>query len=139
MEIETDRTEASASTDSTTTSEGPVNSSLVGPSSEESPTITVVMPTLDEEDGFRECIGDVEHALCDLGVTGEVIVSDSSSDRTSELAREAGAIVVEPDGDGYGYAYRYGFRYARGDYVVMGDAHTTYDFGVLPDLLDPLV
>lgn len=139
VEIETERTESPASTDLSNSFHRPADSPLVGPNSDRSPTITVVMPTLDEEDGVQQCITDVERALCELDVSGEVIVSDSSSDRTPELAREAGAIVVEPDDDGYGYAYRYGFRYARGEYVVMGDADTTYDFSRLPDLLDPLV
>lgn len=53
-------------------------------------------------------------------------ISDSSTDRALEIARELGAAVVNPDRLGYGYAYRYGFSHARGDYVVMGDADTTY-------------
>lgn len=61
-------------------------------------------------------------------------ISDSSTDRTLEIARELGAAVVNPDRLGYGYAYRYGFSHARGDYVVMGDADTTYDFTELPKL-----
>lgn len=36
----------------------------------------------------------------------EIIVSDSSTDRTPETAHEEGAIVVEPDGKGYRYAYQ---------------------------------
>jgi len=97
------------------------------------------MPTLDEEDGIEECIERVKTALRKLDVTGEVIVSDSSTDRTPELARDAGAIVVEPGGGGYGYAYRYAFERARGEYLVMGDADTTYDFEELPALLHPLM
>lgn len=115
-----------------------LDSLLASPSSDETPTISVVMPTLDEEEGIEECIRSVKRALWELGVTGEIIVSDSSSDRTAELARAAGAVVVEPDDEGYGYAYRYGFRFARGDYVVMGDADTTYDFRELPALVEPL-
>jgi hypothetical protein len=47
--------------------------------------------------------------------------------------------VVEPDRPGYGYAYRYGFRFVRGEYVVMGDADTTYDFSELPRLFEPIL
>jgi hypothetical protein len=46
--------------------------------------------------------------------------------------------VVTPDRPGYGYAYRYAFEHARGDYIVIGDADTTYNFQELPRLLEPV-
>jgi glycosyltransferase involved in cell wall biosynthesis len=49
-----------------------------------------------------------------------------------------GATIVEPDEKGYGYAYRYAFDRARGEYIVMGDADTTYDFESIPRLLNHL-
>jgi hypothetical protein len=111
---------------------------LLPADSDVEPMISVVMPTLDEEDGIGECIDRVQTAFANLQIQGEVIISDSSTDRTPEIAREKGAIVVEPDGKGYGYAYRYGFERVRGDYVVMGDADTTYDFEKIPELLEPV-
>ena len=107
---------------------------LLDESSEQTPTLTVVLPTLNEEEGIVECIERIREALDELGIYGEIIVSDSSTDRTPELAEQHGAIVVEPDGAGYGYAYRYAFQRARGEYVAMGDADTTYDFTELPKL-----
>ena len=111
---------------------------LLSADSDITPTVSVVMPTLNEEDGIAECIERVRNALDKLQVHGEVIISDSSTDRTPEIAREMGAIVVEPDGKGYGYAYRYAFDRVRGEYVVMGDADTTYDFERIPALLEPV-
>lgn len=111
---------------------------LVGPDSETDPVLSVVMPTLNEEAGIRECIERVVTALEELRMPGEIVISDSSTDRTPEIAREMGAIVVEPDDKGYGYAYRYAFERVRGDYVVMGDADTTYDFEKIPTLLEPV-
>jgi glycosyltransferase involved in cell wall biosynthesis len=112
---------------------------LVMGDSDVEPVLSVVLPTLNEERGIGECLTAIETALAELGVTGEVIVSDSSTDRTPEIARAHGARVVEPDREGYGYAYRYGFQFARGDYVVMGDADTTYDFEELPKLMEPIL
>jgi len=112
---------------------------LVDAESEQTPTLSIVMPTLDEEDGIRECIRRIRTAVADLGVSAEILVSDSSTDRTPEIAREMGAIVVEPDEPGYGYAYRYAFERARGEFVAMGDADTTYDFAELPGLLRHLI
>jgi len=107
---------------------------LVDDDSDTEPVLTVVMPTLNEEAGIEECILRVRNAVVELGVPTEIVVSDSSTDRTPEIAREMGARVVEPDRDGYGYAYQYGFDHARGEYIAMGDADTTYDFEQLPRL-----
>nr|WP_283102421.1 glycosyltransferase family 2 protein [Haloplanus sp. XH21] len=96
------------------------------------------MPTMNEEEGIRECIERVKTAVKESGYQTEVIISDDSTDRTPEIARELGAIVVEPDEAGYGYAYRYAFERCRGDYIVIGDADTTYDFEQFPTLLDPV-
>jgi glycosyltransferase involved in cell wall biosynthesis len=102
--------------------------------SDEQPVISFVMPTMNEEAGIAECIERAIRALETLDVPGEIIVSDSSTDRTPEIAHSMGAIVVEPDAEGYGYAYRYAFAETRGGYIVMGDADTTYDFEELPKL-----
>lgn len=108
---------------------------LVGPDSETEPAISIVMPTMNEEEGITECIEKSKRALAELGVPGEIIISDSSTDDTPKIARDMGAIVVTPNKKGYGYAYRYAFERARGEYIVMGDADTTYDFEELPRLL----
>lgn len=109
---------------------------LVHPESDVHPMVSVVMPTLNEEGGIAECVTRILNAFADLEVPGEIIVSDASTDRTPEIASAMGARVVSPDEPGYGYAYRYGFRHVRGDYVVIGDADTTYDFEELPRLLE---
>lgn len=111
---------------------------LVGRDATITPELSVVMPTLNEEAGIRTCIDWIKNAVEELQVPTEIIISDSSTDRTPEIAREMGAIVVEPDGKGYGYAYRYAFEQTRGDYIAMGDADTTYDFKQIPRLLDHL-
>jgi len=111
---------------------------LLSAESDIDPSISIVMPTLNEEDGIRECIERVRAALDQLQVHAEVLISDSSTDRTPAIAREMGAIVVEPDEAGYGAAYRYAFERVRGEYIVMGDADTTYDFERIPALLEPV-
>lgn len=130
-QFQSSRTEQSAETDTT-------DDLLLTEESDHRPTLSIIMPTLNEEVGVRECIAQIKKGLSKLGVTGEIIVSDSSSDRTPEIAAELGARVVEPDGMGYGYAYKYAFDQARGDYIVIGDADTTYDFAELPKLLKPV-
>ena len=109
---------------------------LVREGSEQQPTLSVVMPTLNEEEGIGECIRRIKNALEELQIYGEIVVSDSSSDDTPEIARELGARVITPDGKGYGYAYLYAFERVRGDIIAMGDADTTYDFEELPKLFE---
>jgi glycosyltransferase involved in cell wall biosynthesis len=109
---------------------------LLSRDSEATPTLSIVLPTLDEEQGIGECIEKAKRAIGQLGVTAELIISDSSTDTTPNIARERGAIVVSPDKLGYGYAYRYAFEHARGEYIAIADADTTYDFEDLPRLLD---
>lgn len=109
---------------------------LLSANSKVEPTLSLVMPTLNEEEGIGECIERAKTAMRQLGVDGEIIVSDSSTDRTPEIAREKGAIVVEPPEQGYGFAYKYAFEQTRGEYIAMGDADTTYDFEELPKLYD---
>jgi hypothetical protein len=109
---------------------------LLPADSEATPTMSLVMPTLNEEEGIRECIHRAKNAFRELGIHAEIIVSDSSTDKTPEIAREEGAIVVSPDKEGYGYAYQYAFEQARADVIAMGDADTTYDFEELPKLYE---
>jgi hypothetical protein len=108
---------------------------LLREDSDETPGLTVIMPTLNEEEGIAECIERIKTAAVEMQVTTEILISDSSTDRTPEIAREMGAIVVEPDVGGYGSAYKYAFERARGDYIAIGDADTTYDFEELPKLV----
>lgn len=120
--------------------EGADNHELVLPAdSESSPEISVILPTMNEEEGVGACIAAIKDAFEEQGLEGEIIISDSSTDCTPQIARSAGAIVVKPDKKGYGYAYKYAIQYARGDYVVIGDADTTYDYRQIPHLLRPIV
>jgi len=133
-------TESGAYRDAVARSEPPSASELIIPAdSDVEPVLSVVMPTMNEEEGIGTCFDRIESAIELLGVPTEIIVSDSSNDRTPDIARDRGAIVVEPDEPGYGYAYRYAFERTRGEYIVMGDADTTYDFAQIPRLLERLL
>jgi len=101
--------------------------------------VSVVIPSLNEAATIGTCIEKVKTVFREQGLDGEIIVSDNSIDETPDIARSLGAVVVTPDERGYGYAYLYGFRDARGEYVVMGDADDTYDFLEVPRLLEPLM
>jgi glycosyltransferase involved in cell wall biosynthesis len=94
----------------------------------EEPEVSIVIPALNEaltiEDFVRWCREGLEAA----GVSGEVLIVDSSTDATPELAREGGARVLRTPRRGLGRAYMDAIPFIRGRWVIMGDADCTYDF-----------
>ena len=100
-------------------------------------TVSVILPSLDEERTIGECIRKIQSVFHDNAISGEVIVVDSSRDRTAEIAQALGARVIHPEKSGYGNAYLAGFAAARGRYIVIGDADDTYDFLEIPKLIAP--
>jgi hypothetical protein len=103
------------------------------------PSVSVVMPCLNEEESVGICVEKAVGWLARRGMPGEVLVVDNgSTDRSVEVATAAGARVVHERRRGYGQAYLRGFDEARGDYIVMGDSDDTYDFSDLDALIAPL-
>jgi glycosyltransferase involved in cell wall biosynthesis len=106
---------------------------------EHSGLVSVVIPCLNEAETIEACVKRAAGALEAAGLRGEVIVADNGSDDGSaELARRAGAVVVDEPRRGYGSAYLAGFGAAQGDYIVMADADLTYDFGDIPRFVEEL-
>jgi glycosyltransferase involved in cell wall biosynthesis len=98
-----------------------------------SPFVSVVIPCLNEAASITQCVRLALETLIKNGMQGEVVVADNgSTDGSAELARAAGARVVQESTRGYGSAYLAGFAAAHGDYIVMADADLTYDFGDIP-------
>jgi glycosyltransferase involved in cell wall biosynthesis len=104
-----------------------------------SPRVSVVIPCLNEAETIGECVTLSRTVLDEAGYDGEVIVVDNgSTDGSGELARAAGALVVDEPRRGYGSAYLAGLAVARGDYIIMVDADLTYDFTEIPRFVDEL-
>jgi glycosyltransferase involved in cell wall biosynthesis len=101
--------------------------------------LSVVMPCLNEERTVGVCVAKALRTMRELGVEGEVVVVDNgSTDRSVELAEQAGARVVRHPLRGYGNALRRGFAEARGRYIIMGDCDDSYDFTDLGRFVDGL-
>jgi len=97
------------------------------------------MPCLNEAETVATCVRKARRSLTELGITGEVIVADNgSTDGSQELAREAGATVVDIERKGYGSALLGGIASAKGRYVIMGDADDSYDFATLGPFVEKL-
>ena len=99
------------------------------------PLVSLVIPTMNEAKTIGECIQQANEVFKKMGLEGEIIVVDSSSDDTPVIAKSHGATVVVPEKLGYGNAYLYGFKHARGKYIVLMDGDLTYD----PREIDKLI
>jgi len=102
------------------------------------PELSIVIPALDEEltvgDFVDWCLQGMEAA----GIVGEVLIVDSSRDRTAEVALAHGARVLKTPRRGLGRAYIDALPFVRGRYVLMGDADCTYDFRELTPFVEQL-
>ncbi|MCU0267514.1 MAG: glycosyltransferase family 2 protein [Acidimicrobiales bacterium] len=99
----------------------------------------VVIPAKDEEEPLPGVLAELRAALPDVDV---VVVDDGSTDRTGEVARAGGAVVLRlPFNLGIGGALRAGFRYAveQGyDRAVQFDADGQHDAAEISTLLAAL-
>ncbi|WP_199513694.1 glycosyltransferase family 2 protein [Nucisporomicrobium flavum] len=101
-----------------------------------SPTVTVVIPALNEEDNLPLVLENLP-ALVD-----EVVVVDGrSDDDTVAVAREVrpDAVVVRQTRSGKGNALACGFAAASGDIVVTVNADGSADPGEIPRFVDALL
>ncbi|MAG55071.1 MAG: glycosyl transferase [Planctomycetes bacterium] len=86
-------------------------------------TVTIVIPAYNEEATIARVVGDFRAH----GAVDEVVVVDNNcKDRTAELAREAGARVVEEAEPGYGKALMRGMREATGEWMALVEADGSF-------------
>jgi glycosyltransferase involved in cell wall biosynthesis len=105
---------------------------------EPDPEVSIVVPAVNEELTITTFVEWCKEGLQAAGVRGEILIVDSSTDGTAELARAAGARVLRTPRRGLGRAYIDAVPHIRGRYVVMGDADCTYDFRQLAPFVDAL-
>ncbi len=96
--------------------------------------ISVVIPTMNEEESIGAVMDEINAALSDEDY--EVLIVDTkSTDKTREIARSKGARVVDEPRRGYGRAYKTGFEEAEGDIIVTLDADCTYPAYKIPQIV----
>ncbi len=92
------------------------------------PELTILIPTLNERLTISTFMEWCRIGLRKAGIAAEILIVDSSSDETPEIALSLGARVLRTPKRGLGRAYIDALPYVRGKYVLMGDADCTYDF-----------
>ena len=105
-------------------------------SSQPTPRTLVIMPAWNEEEVIGNTITELLQRVPEVDL---VVVNDGSTDHTSEIARRAGAFVIDlPYNMGVGAAMRTGYKYARRadyDYAMQVDSDGQHDPMCIPDLI----
>lgn len=85
--------------------------------------ITVVIPTLNEEQGIAKVIEE----LHSLGITNILVVDGYSSDRTVDVAKSLGARAIYQHGKGKTGALKAAVEHVNTPYMLVMDGDYTYD------------
>ena len=94
--------------------------------------LTVSMITMNEEGAVAKVVADIRRVAPDA----EILLVDSSKDRTAEIAQELGCRVIKQfPPQGYGPAMDRAVREASGDVVITLDCDDTYPVDAIPDLV----
>jgi len=110
---------------------------LMPPGAEASPVdVSIVVPSLNEEITVGEFVDWCRQGLESAGVRGQILIVDSSTDKTPEIALAHGGEVLRTPKRGLGRAYIDASSYIRGQWIIMGDADLTYDFRELSPFVE---
>ena len=101
----------------------------------DSDDVCVLVPTLDEAETIAGVVDDFRTA----GYDDVLVIDGGSSDETPEVARDAGARVVQQSGSGKGQAVREAVgEHVDAEYVLMLDGDGTYRAEDADAMLAPL-
>lgn len=98
--------------------------------------LSIVVPALNEEITVGEFVDWCKEGLRRVGLTGQILIVDSSTDNTAKIVSEHGGEVLRTPRRGLGRAYLDAIPYIRGKWVIMGDADLTYDFRELGPFIE---
>ena len=96
--------------------------------------LSVVMPTFNEEKAISKVVRDIRKYSRDYNT--EILIVDSSSDRTVEIANSLGVKVIKQKPQGHGMALREALLSASGDIIITSDCDDTYPMDYIPKLID---
>jgi len=99
------------------------------------PKVSIILPCRNEEKAVGFCIDNIKKIINKHNIDAEIIASDSSKDKSAEIAESLGAKVVKHNKKGYGIALLEGFKAANGRYIFFADADCTYEFREIPRFL----
>jgi len=92
------------------------------------PELSIVIPAMNEETVVSEFMDWCHKGIEKAGVSVEILIISSSTDRTAEIALAKGARVLEAPKRGLARACIDAIPLIRGKYAILGDANCTYCF-----------
>ena len=101
------------------------------------PIITVIIPAYNEEQSIGKVIDDIPRSI----VTHVIVVNNNSNDSTVEVAKKAGAIVLDEPRRGYGWACLKGIEHSKTlntEIIVFLDGDYSDYPQEIPDVLAPI-
>lgn len=98
--------------------------------------IAVLIPCYNEELSIEKVVKDFKKELPEADI---YVYDNNSSDKTAEIAKNAGAIVRYEYNQGKGNVVRRMFREVEADIYVMVDGDDTYPAEEVHNLLEPII
>ena len=98
------------------------------------PNVLVLIAAWNEEEGIGPTLEELKNVLGDASF---LIVDGNSTDRTVEIAKDAGAEILVQEGKGKGKAIAQAVKHISQnfDYVILTDGDFTYPAGYIPEML----
>ncbi|GAA4275568.1 glycosyltransferase family 2 protein [Aquimarina mytili] len=103
------------------------------------PIINVIIPAFNEEESIAHVIKEIPDAVSEI-----IVVSNNSTDNTEDVARQAGATVLQEKQKGYGYACLKGMDYiaskdVKPDIIVFLDGDYSDYPSELTHIVNPII
>ena len=91
--------------------------------------LTVIIPTLNEDETIKQIILDVKSALKNFTNTWRLVVSDNgSTDKTLNIIKEFDDVLINRvEKKGYGENLKTALKYINSEFVIFFDADGSYD------------
>jgi glycosyltransferase involved in cell wall biosynthesis len=115
---------------------GPIEHLMPAGANQDPVDVSIVVPSLNEEITVGEFVDWCKTGLERAGVRGQILIVDSSTDKTPDIVLAHGGEVLRTPKRGLGRAYIDASSYIRGQWIVMGDADLTYDFRELSPFVE---
>jgi glycosyltransferase involved in cell wall biosynthesis len=105
--------------------------------------LVVTIPALNEQATIGKVVSDIPRQIAGVDVVQVLVMNDDSTDRTAEIASQAGAEVVTLKGRlGLGQSFRTAMRLALAsgaDLIVNIDGDGQFDSRDVPRLIEPIL
>jgi len=99
------------------------------------PEISIILPCRNEEESLDFCLRTIKQTIKNHKLNAEIIVSDSSTDNSPEIAKKHKVKLIKHNKKGYGIAYLEAFKKSKGKYIFMADSDGSYDFKQIPKFI----